>query len=401
MNFEALVAQLNKNLATLAAQIGSRLTMVLETFADSIGSLLVEYAQAAMWVLLSVGIVDPVAIGMTPCPLETEETNPEPPAIVCEIEDDFDTEMSQYLQNRLIFHVDKTQKVIENEIEIRKLKNKDKEFFETNATQILDGHDAASMLNGQMVIDGWKEKYDGSAGVCPNVNPLYDSVSSVLTQHETVAEVGIKNLLSEKEQDTIEKEIEKEEKEKEKEEKKKGLACSLAADKENIRKGDHVRLNWHTNEAEVIELHPNLSGVDLSGSLEVTPNETTEYTLVAYDKKGNSKTCTQTVFVTAACEIWTDSVIIAQGTQTRLHWNAEGNDVVEINTLGPVGLTGTRVIEPSDTSIYDMTVYADGVKTQTCHTKVQVAHEYPCLGPDGDVEYVYPESATQTLFEEE
>ncbi|MGA1863886.1 MAG: discoidin domain-containing protein [bacterium] len=61
---------------------------------------------------------------------------------------------------------------------------------------------------------------------------------------------------------------------------------SFSADPNSIESGQSATLSWKTTNAVNAKISPDVGDVDESGSMKVSPNQTTTYTLIARNKKG-------------------------------------------------------------------------------------------------------------------
>lgn len=72
--------------------------------------------------------------------------------------------------------------------------------------------------------------------------------------------------------------------------------CTLRASKERVSSGDSVTLKWESRNATEVSTADGGRSTDLSGSVTVTPTETTTYLKKVYNDKGEGQ-CFATVFV--------------------------------------------------------------------------------------------------------
>jgi phospholipase C len=77
------------------------------------------------------------------------------------------------------------------------------------------------------------------------------------------------------------------------------LAVTLTSDKEAVAPGETAKLSWTSQAATSVDIQPGIGTVNLSGSVDVTPQQTTTYTATAHDAAGNTKTAQVTVTVVA------------------------------------------------------------------------------------------------------
>ncbi len=77
------------------------------------------------------------------------------------------------------------------------------------------------------------------------------------------------------------------------------LGITLAADPTSIAAGHSSTLTWTSQAATSVDIEPGIGAVNLSGSLDVKPDQTTTYTATAKDAAGNTKSASATVTVMA------------------------------------------------------------------------------------------------------
>lgn len=117
----------------------------------------------------------------------------------------------------------------------------------------------------------------------------------------------------------------------------------------SIAAGQKAHLSWFVRNAEEVTLGG--QAVQPEGRAEVTPTQTTTYTLVAKSASGATANRDVTITVTAATtqelRIVTflfDPPMIQAGQTTRLRWSVQGADSVEIQGLGKVPAEGDREV---------------------------------------------------------
>jgi len=87
---------------------------------------------------------------------------------------------------------------------------------------------------------------------------------------------------------------------------------TISPDPESIPNGESATLTWSSNYATSCEIQPGVGTVDLNGSVSVSPNETTVYTITATGIGGGTATDTATVTV-VGCDIYLHDETIAAG----------------------------------------------------------------------------------------
>ena len=146
-----------------------------------------------------------------------------------------------------------------------------------------------------------------------------------------------------------------------------------------ILAGERVRLNWIVENADTVTISPAPGSVDSkAGTADVTPAQTTTYTLTA---KGAGGTVTATAVVTIQTAAPTNPriirfeatpVTILQGEASSLAWTTEGGTEVTISGIGSVEPNGSRTVSPVQTTTYTMTVRGSDGRQVTAPVTVTV-----------------------------
>ncbi len=135
---------------------------------------------------------------------------------------------------------------------------------------------------------------------------------------------------------------------------------SFAAEQECISAGDTIFLSWNSQCATDCSIDPGIGSVALSGSLDVTPEIDTAYSLICTNHGGStirpayvSTNCggnTPTVEITAI-----DNCDWSPGDPVTLRWSARGVESCEIDPgIGTVLCSGSMVITPSEPTEYTL-----------------------------------------------
>ncbi len=126
-----------------------------------------------------------------------------------------------------------------------------------------------------------------------------------------------------------------------------------------------VTLSWSSTNAESAFIHNSASGssqsVALSGSMTVSPAQTTTYTLTV-DGPGGEAThsTTVTVYYLPTVSIDADDEDIAAGASTTLQWTSTDATSASIEGIGPVSVNGSLVVTPLVTTNYVINVTGPG-----------------------------------------
>ncbi len=133
---------------------------------------------------------------------------------------------------------------------------------------------------------------------------------------------------------------------------------SFQASPSSIDEGDFSTLSWKTENAEQVSID-GIGNVDTNGTTQVSPKETTTYTLRARNQYGEQvSTATVQVKKGTAPQILRFSgspTEIAAGESSTLTWQVEGADSVSITTLGNVASSGSGPVTPATTTVYTLT----------------------------------------------
>lgn len=152
---------------------------------------------------------------------------------------------------------------------------------------------------------------------------------------------------------------------------------SLSAVPQTITAGQSAILTWNSANADTLWLEPGLGAVAPSGSLSVSPTQTTTYTITGSGPGGTTLEQT-TVSVTdppPTVIFSADPPAIQAGQGTTLSWSTTYAQTVEIDqNIGTVDLSGTRTISPGQTTTYTLTATGPGGTTTT---QINVTVSYP------------------------
>jgi hypothetical protein len=129
-----------------------------------------------------------------------------------------------------------------------------------------------------------------------------------------------------------------------------------------IQAGDTATLNWSAQNAARVTISPGIGAVANTGSVTVTPTETTAYTITAVGPNNITQdSCGIVVTVTPGgglpriVRFSVTPATINSGQLSTLLWVVENADKVNISTLGDVPLNGARDVGPAETTTYTLT----------------------------------------------
>ena len=149
----------------------------------------------------------------------------------------------------------------------------------------------------------------------------------------------------------------------------------------SITRGDEVTLTWSTSLADSVHLLPDEGTVAASGSTALSPEQDTEYVLVAYGPGGEARDPIQiTVAVEPNAptieEFSADRTTVTQGDEVTLTWNTSDADRVELEPGGPVALRGDMNVSPRATVNYALVASGPGGETRQS-VRISVAAPVP------------------------
>jgi glucose/arabinose dehydrogenase len=125
-----------------------------------------------------------------------------------------------------------------------------------------------------------------------------------------------------------------------------------------ITQGQASTLSWNTANATSVSIDQGIGVVGASGTRTVSPLVSTTYNITATNSAGSVTTATTLTVIPPAPTV-TASVsptAIAAGDPATLTWSSTNAFTVTIDQgIGPVGLTGTRILSPSATTTYTVT----------------------------------------------
>lgn len=144
---------------------------------------------------------------------------------------------------------------------------------------------------------------------------------------------------------------------------------------ESIQAGETALLNWAATNADTCAIEPDIGVVGLSGSMSVSPSETTTYAVVATGP-GGMDTAETTLIVTTpppSVAISAEPESVHMGETTLLSWNATDAQTCVIEPdVGDVDPTGSVTVSPTETTTYTITVIGPGGSTSASVTVTMV-----------------------------
>ncbi len=137
--------------------------------------------------------------------------------------------------------------------------------------------------------------------------------------------------------------------------------ASLTADPTSITIGDDTVLSWHSEYGQSCILEPDIGPIDATGSIRVSPVETTTYTMTVTGP-GGTATATATIAVSdptdpPVVQLTADPFTITPGGAALLSWTSSGADNAYLNGgIGTVPVSGTITVYPEHTTTYTLSV---------------------------------------------
>jgi hypothetical protein len=132
---------------------------------------------------------------------------------------------------------------------------------------------------------------------------------------------------------------------------------------QGITLGENSTLQWTTTDADSVAIDQGIGDVAESGSLAISPKDTTTYTLTAIGQ-GGTTTASTTVRVTAPAptvSLTVNPETILQGASATLRWTSAFADTANIQPqIGAVSPTGFLTVSPAQATTYMITVTGPG-----------------------------------------
>jgi len=182
-----------------------------------------------------------------------------------------------------------------------------------------------------------------------------------------------------------------------------GIQIQFSASPTNIAPGGVSTLTWTTQNAKTVSIS-GIGTVAASGSTQVSPQQTTTYTLTATGSDGAQLTSNAIVTVgngqvPRIINFEATPTQVAQGGQANLVWNVENATKVNITVVGDVALTGTAPVKPTATTTYTLTATnAQGSATATAVVAVTGTGPICDAGPDQRTDHnTWTLNATRTF----
>jgi len=170
----------------------------------------------------------------------------------------------------------------------------------------------------------------------------------------------------------------------------------ISADPESILAGEPTTLSWASTNTTTCVIAPDIGSVDPTGSITISPTETTTYTITATGPGGSATdSVTVTVLYPPTVTVSADPEAILFGGSSTLSWSSTHTDTCEIQPdIGPVDPSGSISVSPTETTLYTITATGPG-GTATDSVTVTVTYPAPTVSISADPQTILlGESAT-------
>jgi len=151
----------------------------------------------------------------------------------------------------------------------------------------------------------------------------------------------------------------------------------FTSDPAQIQSGQSSTLSWKVINATSVNISPAVGNVDESGSIPVSPTQTTTYTLTARNNVNQETANTIVVVVAAPTKLlycFAQPAAITAGQSATLNWSApNATGVTIVPGVGNQPATGTFSVSPTQTTAYTISaIGTGGVTVDTCGIVVTV-----------------------------
>jgi YD repeat-containing protein len=133
--------------------------------------------------------------------------------------------------------------------------------------------------------------------------------------------------------------------------------ASITINPESITLGQPATLSWQCTNSDTCEITPNIGAVASSGTMNISPTATTDYTITATGPGGIvTNTASITVAIAPTASITIDPESITLGQPATLSWQCTNADTCTITPgIGAVDSIGTMSVSPSTSTTYTLT----------------------------------------------
>jgi hypothetical protein len=150
-----------------------------------------------------------------------------------------------------------------------------------------------------------------------------------------------------------------------------GPMITFAANPQTIMCGQSSTLSWTVEHADSVSIDQGIGSVALTGSIKVSPSQTTTYTLTATGTPAIKEITVTVIPIPAPIATFSaNPETILVGESSTLSWTTQNADRVIIEPdIGAVGLNGSIMVSPSQTMTYTLTATGPG---GTCSPSVTI-----------------------------
>jgi len=141
------------------------------------------------------------------------------------------------------------------------------------------------------------------------------------------------------------------------------LGVDIIADQDTIISGESAVLAWNSINAEHLFIDNGIGDVGANGSVTISPDESTTYTITVENNQGLTAQTSTTITVHQPPEaiIYADSIDITKGRSAVLSWSSTDAYEVSIdNGIGRVVPNGSIRVKPEETTTYTITATGYG-----------------------------------------
>ena len=165
-------------------------------------------------------------------------------------------------------------------------------------------------------------------------------------------------------------------------------SCSISASPSYLTNGNSTTLTWNSVNAQNASINNGVGITSIRGSQTVFPAQGITTYILTVNGVGGSQTCSTTVNTDynynnynqqPYCTISVSPSYLQMGGNATLTWNSYGNGVMGPwidNGVGSVGLSGSRVVNAYQNTMYRMTVSNQQGYTNTCSAMLNIGSVY-------------------------
>ncbi|MEN8136016.1 MAG: pentapeptide repeat-containing protein [Thermodesulfobacteriota bacterium] len=150
---------------------------------------------------------------------------------------------------------------------------------------------------------------------------------------------------------------------------------SFSAVPDSIQPGESAVLQWTSDYADTVIIDQGIGAVPDDGTTNISPTETTTYTIIATGLGGTatSSTTVTVIYPEPTVQLTAAPNIITAGESTILSWSSTNADSFSITPeVGNVSANGTVAVTPVEPTTYTITATGPDGTTATAQTKVKV-----------------------------